>query len=165
MTGSVVEFAFGPGESSYFATNNPHPAIHADIGGIGSMEEYVEAVFRAVNGTATTFHSDRMNMPTYVLDKITQIKPRYIMNLAIGDGERLFMYCYRRQRYTYDSKWFPNKPSADDGKIGRKLKRLKEEEIDQKTYCAFSQSADFFFLRSTDENNVWHPRPSRKTSR
>src|SRR6266516_1273525 len=101
-----------------------------------------------------------MNMPTYVLEKMARIEPRYIMNLAIRDAEMWFMYCFRR-RYAYDSKWFPRKPSADDGDIGSQLERLKMDERDQISYCAFGQSPDVFFLRSTDENDVWYPRPSR----
>jgi hypothetical protein len=38
VTGSVVEFAFGIGRNSYFATSYPHPAIHVDISDVRSME-------------------------------------------------------------------------------------------------------------------------------
>jgi hypothetical protein len=101
-----------------------------------------------------------MNMP-YVREKIQQIRPRYIMNVAISAPDAWFLYCYRGpERFAYDSKWFPRKPSKADGPVGLQLDNLKEEERDQISYCAFGESSKSYFLRSTDGRKDWHPRLS-----
>jgi len=97
---------------------------------------------------------------TFVNEKLEKIKPQYIMNIAIRSPELWFMYCYRK-RFAYDSKWFPKKPSESDGPVGAQLAILKEEEIDQISYCAFGESPTTYFLRSTDNGGDWHPRLSR----
>lgn len=98
----------------------------------------------------------------YVRQKLLQIKPRYIMNIAVSSQNEWFMYCYRGPgRFAYDSKWFPRKPSRTDGPVGMQLDKLKEEERDQISFCAFGESSKSYFLRSTDSKNDWHPRISR----
>jgi len=95
----------------------------------------------------------------FVLEKIELLKPRYIMNVAIRDSVTLFMFCYRGQRFAYDSKWFPRKPlPTKSDPIGMQLRILKEDERDQISYCAFGESNDCYFLRSTDILKNWHPR-------
>lgn len=106
----------------------------------------------------------RLGLPSSVLEKIAKLKPRYIMNLAIESPELWFMYCYRGHRYTYDSKWNPSKPNRSNGPIGRQLERLKENERDQLSYCAFGPSPKTFFLRATDDEKEWHPRLSQSVS-
>jgi hypothetical protein len=102
-----------------------------------------------------------MNMP-FVRKKLKQISPRYIMNVAIRSPDSWFLYYYRGPgRITYDPKWFPRKPSKPDGPVGVQLDRLKEEERDQLSYCAFGESSKSFFLRSTDRKKEWHPRLSK----
>jgi hypothetical protein len=98
----------------------------------------------------------------FVSEKIGHLNPRYIMNIAIRNPDQWFMYCYKDQRggiYAYDSKWFPRKPSTNEP-IGEELDELKKEERDQVSYCAFSQSPDTYFIRSTDNKKDWHPRLS-----
>ncbi|OCK74229.1 hypothetical protein K432DRAFT_398263 [Lepidopterella palustris CBS 459.81] len=56
VTGSVVEFAFGEGEKSYFATSYPHRAEFAERKDIRLMEQ--------------------LNMPDYVLETIRKVQPR-----------------------------------------------------------------------------------------
>jgi hypothetical protein len=41
------------------------------------------------------------------------------------------------------------------------MDRLKEDERDQLSYCAFGESSKLFFLRSTDRKKEWTPRLSR----
>jgi len=93
-------------------------------------------------------------------EKLAQIKPLYIMNVAIKDPKTWFMFCFR-ERFAYDSKWFPRKPSKADGPVGAQLERLKEGEKDQISYCAFGKSSKRYFLRSTDYKKDWHPRISK----
>lgn len=102
-------------------------------------------------------------MPPSVIERVAKIKPRYIMNLAIESPDLWFMYCYHRKRYTYDSKW-NRKPNKTNGPIGRQLERLKEEERDQLSYCAFGPTPETFFLRATDRGKEWHPRLSKYVS-
>lgn len=99
----------------------------------------------------------------YVVEKLAQIKPRYVMNVAIRSPALWFMYCYRwgRHTYTYDSKWFPSKPPVEPGHAGAELAQLKKEELDQISYCAFGDSPKTYFLRSTDAKKEWHPRLSQ----
>jgi hypothetical protein len=107
--------------------------------------------------------SHRQNLD-FVAEKIGHLNPRYIMNIAIRDPNQWFMYCYRGQRhgiYAYDSKWFPRKPSTGEP-IGEELEDLKEKERDQVSYCAFGESHDTYFLRSTDSKKEWHPRLSQR---
>ena len=94
----------------------------------------------------------------FVLEKIELLKPRYIMNVAIRDPATWFMFCYRGQRFAYDSKWFPQKPSDSSDPVGIQLSILKEEERDQVSHCAFGESNDCYFLRSTDILYKWHPK-------
>jgi hypothetical protein len=102
-----------------------------------------------------------MNLP-FFQKKLKQISPRYIMNIAIRSKDLWFLYYYRGpRRISYDPKWFPRKPSKADGPIGVHMDRLKEDERDQLSYCAFGESSKLFFLRSTDRKKEWTPRLSR----
>ena len=96
-------------------------------------------------------------------EKLAQLKPRYIMNIAIRSPELWFIYCYRWERHThtYTSKWYPWKPAVEYGHVGAELAQLRQEEVDQISYCAFGESPKTYFLRSTDAKNEWHPRLSQ----
>ena len=81
------------------------------------------------------------------------------MNVAIRDSVTWFMFCYRGQRFAYDSKWYPRKPlPIKSDPVGMQLRILKEEERDQVSHCAFGESNDCDFLRSTDILEKWHPK-------
>ncbi|KAI9781728.1 MAG: hypothetical protein M1839_005721 [Geoglossum umbratile] len=142
VIGSVVEFAFGEDDRSYFATSYPYRAENADRKDIRLMEQ--------------------LNLPDYVLNQILTIKPRYIMNLAIRGPDLFFLYYYSSsRRHGFDTKWLPNKPSAKDEDIGVKLDKLRRGARDQVSFCGFGPSPDVFYLRSTDGDKNWHPRLSR----
>jgi hypothetical protein len=105
-----------------------------------------------------------MNMP-FVRKKLKQISPHYIMNIAIRSPNLWFLYYYRGLgRVSYDPKGFPRKPSKADGPIGAHMDRLKEDERDQLSYCAFGESSKSFFLPSTDRRKKWTPRLSKHVS-
>lgn len=142
VTGSVVEFAFGEGEKSYFATSYPHRAEFSRRKDIRLMEQ--------------------LNMPDYVLETIRKVQPKYIMNLAIRGPDLWFLYYYSSSsRYGHDTKWFPKKPTGTDEYIGVQLEKLREDARDQISFCGFGPSPDVFYLRSTDNKKGWHPRLSR----
>ncbi|KAI9774871.1 MAG: hypothetical protein M1840_000087 [Geoglossum simile] len=145
VIGSVVEFAFGEGNKSYFVTSYPYRAENADRKDVRFMEQ--------------------MNLPDYVLNTLVSIQPRYIMNLAIRGPDLWFLYYYSSsKRYGFDTKWLPNKPLAREEHIGVQLDQLRREARDQVSFCGFGPSPEVFYLRSTDGKKQWHPRLSRSVN-
>jgi len=99
--------------------------------------------------------------------KLAQLRPRYIMNLAIKGPDAWFVYFYRRTRgeqlrlrlemVAKENPWM--------GELAEQLDMLREDNTDQISYCSFGENDKVFFVRSTDYQRGWHARPSQHIPR
>ncbi len=100
-------------------------------------------------------------MPSYVREKLAQIKPRYIMNLAIRGPDAWIAHFYSATEGTISSTIQNGTKKNLRWTDSEQLDMLKEDNTDQVSCCSFGESNKVFVLRSTDDNKGWHARPSR----